>query len=168
MNYEIVPTTQAHIEEFWKVLDSVARERKYISFFVGPPMERFRAFVLGNIEKKIPQFIALVDGKVVGWCDIIPSDRPVHAHCGVLGMGLIAGYREQGIGAALMQKSLEAARSCGISRVSLTVYEDNTRALEFYKKFGFQIEGIKQKDALIDGVYINVISMALLFEEHTK
>lgn len=164
MNYEILPTKEEHIEGFWKVLDSVARERKYIAFLEGPALERFRSFVLGNIEKKIPQFIALVDGKVVGWCDIIPSERPVHAHCGVLGMGLMARYRDQGIGAALMQTSLDAARGCGLTRVSLTVYEGNTRALEFYKKFGFNVEGIKKKDALIDGVYIDVISMALLFE----
>ncbi len=164
MNYEIVPTKEEHIEGFWKVLDSVARERKYIAFLEGPPMERFRAFVCGNIEKKTPQFIALVDGKVVGWCDIVPSDQPVHAHCGVLGMGLMAGYRDQGIGAALMQISLDAALACGLIRVSLTVYEGNNRALEFYKKFGFNVEGIKKKDALIDGVYIDVINMALLFE----
>lgn len=164
MKYEIVPTREEHIEGFWKVLDSVARERKYISFFEGPPMERFRAFVLGNIQKKIPQFIVLVEGKVVGWCDIKPSDRPVHAHCGELGMGLMDGYRDQGIGTELMMTSLNAARAFGMTRVSLTVYEGNTRALEFYKKFGFRVEGIKQKDALIDGVYINVISMALLFE----
>lgn len=164
MNYDIVPTKEEHIEDFWKVLDSVARERKFISFFEGPPMERFRAFVLGNIEKKIPQFVVTADGKVVGWCDIKPSDRPVHAHCGELGMGMLEGYRDQGIGSALMQTSLDAARHYGLTRVSLTVYEGNTRALEFYKKFGFRVEGIKQKDALIDGVYINVISMALLFE----
>ncbi len=164
MNYRIVPTAEAHLEGFWTVLDSIAKERKYISFFEGPPMERFRRFVIGNIEKNIPQFLALADGKVVGWCDIKPSDRPVHAHSGELGMGLLAGYRDQGIGSTLIQTALDAARAFGMTRVALTVYEGNTRALEFYKKFGFEVEGIKQKDALIDGVYINVISMALLFE----
>jgi ribosomal protein S18 acetylase RimI-like enzyme len=168
MNCEIVPTKEEHIEGFWKVLDNVARERRYIAFLEGPPMERFRSFVLGNIKRKAPQFVALMEGKVVGWCDIVPSDRPVHAHCGVLGMGLLAGHRDKGIGAALMQMSLDAARSCGLTRVSLTVYEGNARALEFYKKVGFRIEGVKQKDALIDGVYINVISMALLFEDQDK
>lgn len=165
MDYEIVPTTEDHIEGFWHVLDSVARERKYISFFEGPPMERFRSFVRGNIEKKIPQFVVIADGQVIGWCDIKPSDRPVHAHCGELGMGLKAEYRDKGIGSVLMQTSLDAAKAYGLKRVSLTVYEANNRALAFYQKFGFQVEGIKKKDALIDGVYIDVISMALLFED---
>lgn len=164
MNYEIVPTTEAYIEGLWKVLDSVARERKYISFFEGPPMERYRNSVLGNLGKNAPQFAAVADGKVVGWCDITLSDRPVFSHCGELGMGILDGYRDQGIGNALLLTALESARERGLTRISLTVYEGNTRALEFYKRFGFREEGVRQKAALIDGIYLNVISMALLFE----
>lgn len=164
MNYEIVPTTEAYIEGFWKVLDSVAREHKYIAFLEGPPKERFSSFVLGNMEKKAPQYVAIAEGQVVGWCDIIPIDRPVFSHCGQLGMGILERYRGQGIGNALMLKTLESARERGLTRVSLTVYEGNTRALEFYKRFGFCEEGVQKKAALIDGAYLNVINMALLFE----
>lgn len=89
---------------------------------------------------------------------------PCFSHCGDLGMGILDEYRDKGIGKALMRTALESARIRGLTRISLTVYEGNTRALEFYKMFGFREEGVKRKAALIDGVYINVISMALLLE----
>jgi hypothetical protein len=67
MNYTIVPTTEEYFEGFWAVLDSVARERRYIAFLEGPPLERFRNFVTRNIQDNAPEFLALVDDKVVGW-----------------------------------------------------------------------------------------------------
>jgi hypothetical protein len=32
-------------------------------------------------------------GEVVGWCDILPKSRPVHAHVGVLGVALLPEFR---------------------------------------------------------------------------
>jgi hypothetical protein len=42
-----------------------------------------------NIEKEYAQFVAVADANVVGWCDVIPKQRQVYSHCGVLGMGLL-------------------------------------------------------------------------------
>jgi RimJ/RimL family protein N-acetyltransferase len=44
------------------------------------------------------------------------------------------------------------------------VRDNNAHALEIYKKFGFQIEGVKKKAILLDGVYEDSICMALLRE----
>lgn len=165
MNYTIVPTTEEYFEEFWKTLDSVARERQYLAFLEGPPLEKFQNFVRENIKKASPQFLAIADDKVVGWCDIVPIDRPIHAHCGVLGMGILKEYRGQGIGKALMQTTLEKAQSSGLTRVELTVREKNTRALALYQKFGFCVEGIKRNGVRMDGVYENLICMGLLLRE---
>ena len=164
MNYSIVPTAEEYFEGFWAVLDSVAREHLYIAFLEGPPFERFLSFVQRNIQEDEPQFLALVEGKVVGWCDIVRIERPIHAHCGVLGIGALKEYRGQGIGKALMHKTLEKAWPSGFTRVELTVREANTQALEMYKKFGFCIEGIKRKGVRMDEVYEDLICMGLLLE----
>ena len=50
MNYQIVPITEAHIDDFWSAVDSVARERKYLAFLEGPPIQMTKDFVLGNIH----------------------------------------------------------------------------------------------------------------------
>jgi ribosomal protein S18 acetylase RimI-like enzyme len=129
MSYAIVPTTEEYFNGFWVALDSVARERQYLAFLEGPPLERFHNFLQENIKKASPHFLALVDGKVVGWCDIMRIDCPIHAHCGVLGMGIVKEHRGQGIGKALMQTTLEKAHSSGLTRVELTVRERNTVSL---------------------------------------
>ncbi|MGV8948524.1 MAG: GNAT family N-acetyltransferase [Candidatus Paracaedibacter sp.] len=165
MNYTIVPIAEKYFNGFWATLDSVARERQYLAFLEGPSLEKFHSFVLESIKKASPHFLALVNDKVVGWCDITQADRPIHAHCGVLGMGVVKEYRGQGIGKALIQTTLEKAQSSGLTRVELTVREGNTRALDLYKKFGFCVEGIKRNGVRIDGAYEDLICMGLLLKE---
>src|SRR5262247_3448517 len=88
MDITIARIAPEHIEGFHKVVDFVACERRYLASFEAPPLVRTRQFVMNNISKGYSQFVAIADEKVVGWCDVIPKDRPVHVHCGVLGMGL--------------------------------------------------------------------------------
>jgi ribosomal protein S18 acetylase RimI-like enzyme len=163
MPVDIVPIEESHIDGFHRTLDFVARERRYLAFLEGPPLESARAFVLSHIRRGQPQFVAVSAGEVVGWCDVTPKERPIHAHVGVLGMGLLPQFRGQGIGTELIRRSLAAARAFGFHRVELTVRENNTGAIGLYKKVGFEIEG-RQRDAIqVDGVYENLILMAVLF-----
>ena len=162
MKYEIVPLADEHIEGYAAVIDSVARERKYLAFLEGPPIDRCRAFVLANRDRGLPQFVALVDGRVVGWCDISSLERPVFAHSGVLGMGVAAGHRGKGVGLALIGAVLESAQAGGLTRVELTVREPNLPALALYRKVGFRVEGIKEKAVRVGDDYENLICMAVL------
>jgi hypothetical protein len=52
-----------------------------------------REFILNNIKQGYPQLVAVSASQVVGWCDVIPNQRPIHAHVGVLGMGLLPEFR---------------------------------------------------------------------------
>jgi ribosomal protein S18 acetylase RimI-like enzyme len=162
---EIIPIAQDHIDGFHRALDIVARERRYLAFLEAPPIEATRTFVLDNIKRGHPQFVAVsADGAVVGWCDVTPvSSRPTQAHRGVFGVGLLPQFRGQGIGTKLTQSALAAARAFGLHRVELTVREHNTGAIELYRKAGFQIEGVQRDASLVDGVYEDVICMAVVF-----
>ena len=145
---EIVPIAEGHIDGFHRALDLVARERRYLAFLEAPPIEATRSFVLDNIKRGYPQFVAVsADGEVVGWCDVTPLDRPTQAHRGVFGVGLLPQFRGRGIGKRLTKKALAAARAFGLHRVELTVREHNTGAIELYRKEGFAIEGV-QRDAV--------------------
>ena len=95
---------------------------------------------------------------------LIPKTRPVYAHCGILGIGIMKAYREQGIGKALIQKTLEKARHMGLTRIELAVREDNTHAIALYKKLGFVTEGLQLNAIRVEGVYQNLITMGLLLE----
>jgi ribosomal protein S18 acetylase RimI-like enzyme len=45
----------------------------------------------------------------------------------------------------------------------LTAREHNTGAIELYRKEGFEIEGVQRDAVLVDGVYENVVCMAVVF-----
>jgi ribosomal protein S18 acetylase RimI-like enzyme len=160
---EIVPIAEGHIEGFHRAVDIVARERRYLAFLEAPPIEATRTFVLDNIRRGHPQFVAVSAGEVVGWCDVTPLSRPIQAHRGVFGVGLLPQFRGQGIGTKLTEKALAAARAFGLHRVELTVREHNTGAIELYKKAGFAIEGVQRDAVLVDGVYEDVVCMAVVF-----
>jgi ribosomal protein S18 acetylase RimI-like enzyme len=159
---EIVPITQDHIDGFHRALDFVAREGRYLAFVEGPPLENTRAFVLDHIQRGHPQFVAISAGEVVGWCDVTPKERPIYAHGGVLGIGLLPRFRGQGIGTNLIRSTLAATRTIGLHRVELTVRQNNTRAIELYKKAGFVVEGLQRDAVQIDGLYENIVCMAIL------
>ena len=130
---EIVPITQDHIESFHRALDFVARERRYLAFLEAPPLESMRAFVLNNIKQGYPQLVAVSAGQVVGWCDVVPKPRPIYAHVGVLGMGLLPEFRRQGMGERLIRQTLAAARAFGLQSGRTKVRENNAgrdRALQ--------------------------------------
>lgn len=164
MNFNIVPIEEKHIEGFWHAVDSVARERKYLAFLEGPPIHTTKSFIQNNINDGWPHFVALSEKKIIGWCDITSLDRPVFAHVGSLGMGVLAPYRGQGIGAALIKIALQAAKAKGLTRIELTVRENNKPAIALYEKFGFITEGIHKNAVCINGKYENHIFMALLYD----
>ena len=160
---DIVPIAPEHIESFHRLFDIIARERRYLAALEAPPLESFRSFILDMISQGQVRFAALSDGEVVGWCDALPKPLPIHRH--VLGMGLLPAYRGQGIGKRLLQRTLETARAGGLSRVELTVREDNPGAIALYQKAGFVAEGVQRNAFKVDGRYHNLIMMAVLFEK---
>jgi ribosomal protein S18 acetylase RimI-like enzyme len=161
VSVEIIPIRHDHIEAFHRALDRVARERDYLAMTEAPPLTETRAFVEGNIAKGYPQFVVLVDDVLVGWGDIIPNSRPLYAHGGVLGLGIVAEFRGLGLGGALISKLLLSAQAMGLKRVQLTVRSDNQRAIKLYERLGFQHEGEMRMAIHIDGIYKNSLMMAI-------
>lgn len=128
----------------------------------APSPEEVRKFVLDNIRSNAPQWVAIAECSVVGWCDISVKPRPTLAHSGVLGMGVRREYRGCGIGGALIRATLEAAHERSFTRVELTVRADNVRAKRLYDRLGFAVEGICRNHIRVDGNYYDSYLMALL------
>jgi RimJ/RimL family protein N-acetyltransferase len=161
---EIEQIREEHIDGFHAALDVVCRERAYLAFLEAPPIESTREFVRANIARGSPHLVALDEARVVGWCDVMPNSRPTKRHGGVLGMGLLPQWRGRGLGAQILRQALAASRAFELSRVELSVRDDNARAQALYRKLGFEVEGRNRKAFLVDGVYIDLIIMALLFD----
>jgi hypothetical protein len=93
LSYTIRSITAGDSGGFHAAVDSVARERRYLSFMEAPPFDQIRAFVLKTTDDGLPQFVAQVDGQIVGWCDILPDTRRTVSAHGTLGMGLLPPFR---------------------------------------------------------------------------
>jgi RimJ/RimL family protein N-acetyltransferase len=149
-------------ESFRECLDSVARERTYLAQVGAPPLERTRQFVEESVAKDAAQYVAVIDGRVVGWCDIFAHWAYALQHVGTLGMGVHASFRGQGLGRRLIAKTLAHACDKGIYRVTLEAREDNLRAIRLYESMGFKHEGRAPCALRFDGVFYAGVSMALL------
>lgn len=123
-----------------------------------------KRFVRRNIREGYAQHVALVEDRVVGWCDVLPIDRPTRAHTGVLGIGVLAEFRGRGIGTALIRKTLEKAGASGLTRIELGVRQSNASVVRLYEGFGFVHEGVQRNAIRMDGKYENLICMALLLD----
>ncbi len=159
---EIVPLAEPHFAGLRDALDSVAREQRYLAFTQAPPWEECLVFYRDIVTHDRSHFVALVDGAVVGWCDVLPSHGQARAHVGTLGIGLVTAARHRGLGKTLMLAALGKAWAQGLTRIELTVRADNLNAKALYERMGFQAEGLQLRAFRVDGAYHDLITMALL------
>ena len=159
----VVAVAQSHASSLHACFESVARERRYLARVEAPPIEETERFVQASLKKGTPFFVAVGAEGVVGWCNIVASDGEGFTHRGTLGMGVLNEYRGQRIGTRLIGRAIEAAKETGLERVELAVFASNIPALKLYEKVGFVTEGVKRKARKIDGVYDDIIQMALRF-----
>lgn len=168
MTVDVTPIVPEHIEGYRRAVDTVARERRYLTLLEAFSLPQTRNFVLGLIEKGDPMFVALANDEVVGWCDIQRLPFPAHAHRGTLGMGVVPGYRGHGIGYRLIDRTLKQALATGFVRVELSVRADNLRAARLYEKLGFLKEGVLRDAVFVDGEYHDAIVMAVIDRAHSS
>jgi RimJ/RimL family protein N-acetyltransferase len=109
-------------------------------------------------------YLVAVDGdKIIGVLNCRGRNRQAVRHVTTLGMSVDRMWRGKGIGSQLMARAIQWARSTGIvSRIELLVFERNETAVHLYRKFGFEIEGLRRKAIFRDGEYLDDLMMALL------
>ena len=104
--------------------------------------------------------VAEVEGEVVGYLEFVNGRRKRTQHSGSFSIFIQDGYREKGIGRALIQVLLDWAVSAPIiEKVTLAVFSNNTRAIAVYQKLGFQVEGHCPRDMKINGEYVDSVLM---------
>lgn len=133
----------------------------YLSVVEPPDVATLYAAIEKNVEKKLPLMLAVVGETVVGWCSVARNYRVGFEHSGILSIGVNGDYRGQGLGKRLLRETVERARAIGISRIELDVFASNTVAIDFYVNHNFALEGRKRNARCLNGVYDDVICMAL-------
>ncbi|WP_418318909.1 N-acetyltransferase family protein [Piscinibacter sakaiensis] len=161
MPFQIAALSEAHFVQLHAVADAVAREARYLAMTEAPPFQEAAAFYRSVLATG-QCHVALDAGAVVGWCDVLPVFGESRRHVGVLGIGLAKECRGRGLGGALLRAAIDAAWARGLTRIELTVREDNGNARRLYEKAGFLHEGIHRRSFLVNGRYVDACAMALL------
>ena len=104
------------------------------------------ASVFANVYRAILEGSAVVsvaeeDGDVVAVCSLHRKGNHVEdRHVASLGVFVLAGYRGRGIGEALIRHALDKCAG-RFELVTLTVLASNRRAVELYRRLGFEASG---------------------------
>ena len=100
--------------------------------------------------------VACANEKTVGMAHLVPGKFEKTKHVGFLGISILKGFRGIGIGTAMMNHIMEwAKKQKGLEKISLTVFSANETAINLYRAFGFEIEGVSKKQYKIEGKYID-------------
>jgi L-phenylalanine/L-methionine N-acetyltransferase len=109
-----------------------------------------------------PAILACRGEEMVGCADLRHFDGR-RAHAGEVGLVVHDAHWGHGIGTALLGALTDTAdRWLGLTRLQLTVFADNHRAIALYRRFGFRIEGTHRSYAFRDGTLADALSMARL------
>jgi L-phenylalanine/L-methionine N-acetyltransferase len=114
-----------------------------------------------NIPDHVYAYVAILDGEIVGNIGFELCTNPRRRHVASFGMGVKDKAQGRSVGSTLLKTVIELADNwLNLKRIELTVYTDNERAINLYKKFGFEIEGESKAYAFRNGQYVDVYHMA--------
>ena len=113
-------------------------------------------------DKKSLTLVAIINDRIVGNLNVWPTGLRKMKHLREISMLIVKGYREIGVGTALMDYGLSwAKRQKDIEKVVLGVFSSNKRAHGLYKKFGFKVEGVLKNQHILKGKYADELRMAI-------
>ncbi|KPB78676.1 Acetyltransferase [Pseudomonas syringae pv. maculicola] len=125
-------------------------------------IEVWRKRLAASTERHV-KLVALSGGEVIGSLGLEQYSRSRQSHVGAIGMGVASAWHGKGIGSKLLAAALDIADNwMNMHRVELTVFADNEAAQGLYRKYGFEQEGRLRNYAVLDGVFVDALSMARL------
>jgi RimJ/RimL family protein N-acetyltransferase len=150
------------LPEVVEALNSVIREGKYL--FLNEEivdMEEECRWFEHSVKAGMLYLVARVEGKVAGGASL-HSKTDKRAHVAEFGIFIRDGYRNSGLGTAIIKEFIEIGKKQGLDILQLSVFANNTRALNVYKKCGFKEIGSLSRDIkFLDGEYTDRILLEL-------
>jgi putative acetyltransferase len=147
------------------------------SIYMHPTVNPYLSFEIMTKDKFLPIFKELtnsgilyiyenIDGQIAATCIVCYQERRcAHVVC-LSTFATNPNFHRQGIGSKFMRELIDEIRKNEqIKRIELYAEIDNEIALNFYKKFGFQIEGCLKKYMKREqnDHYIDELVLALVF-----
>ena len=120
-----------------------------------------KLFEQKNASLNEAMIMCVVDGKVVGNCEISFFRGMKTKHRASIGIALIREFWNQGIGTKMFEEMIRLAESReDVLQLELEFVEGNARARHLYEKMGFRITGVHPNAIrLKDGTLLNNYTM---------
>lgn len=114
-----------------------------------------------NAAENEAMLACIVDGRVVGNCQITWSTGIKTRHRASVAIAVLKEYWNQGIGTRLLKELISIAEeNKQLLQMELEFVEGNSRARALYEKMGFRITGVRPNAIrLKDGTLLNEYSM---------
>lgn len=167
MNIEIRERDVNDVNEFCEFLLKLDDEAEFMLFEKGErniSKERIQKNIESVINDGNMCYVALTNGKIIGYIIAVRESFIRTNHVAVVVAGILEEYCSKGIGYLLLQNIIEWASANKVKRLELTVITENERAINLYKKCGFEIEGTRKVSTLKNGRYYDEFYMAKILE----
>lgn len=109
--------------------------------FPDPWHESFFKRELRKKREHAYLYVAKLDKRVIGYIIFYIFSGEGH----IYNIAVDTAYRRRGIGKYLLESALEIIEKNGVDEVFLEVSVRNTAALELYKKYHFQVFGVRKR-----------------------
>lgn len=120
-----------------------------------------KLFEQKNESSNEAMIMCVVEGRVVGNCEISFFKGMKTKHRASIGIALISEFWNQGIGTKMFEEMIRIAENReGVIQIELEFVEGNARARHLYEKMGFRMTGIRPNAIrLKDGTLLNEYTM---------
>ena len=106
--------------------------------------------------------LAELGDQLVGYLELTGGSFRRSRATAYLVIGVCADAAGRGTGTGLLRHAKDWAAAHGLHRLELTVMAHNTRAIRLYERMGFSVEGRRSECLLIDGRFIDELTMAVI------
>ncbi|MFC5632106.1 MULTISPECIES: GNAT family N-acetyltransferase [Streptococcus] len=153
---EVLKLVQEETDFLTRDSDSPAMSAEQAEIFIDSQLQKENAIC----------FVAKLGSQVVGVLNVSAGTFAKTNHIGEVFIAVKKTYQSYGIGSFLMEALIDwAEHTSAIRRLELEVQVRNDKAVGLYQKFGFVIEGTKQRGAKTkNGEFLDVYAMAKLID----
>jgi len=140
------------------IVNNIAAEKYYI--VPESSREDWDEAIREITNRKGLIIVAQVNDRTVGMAHLVRGKLEKNNRVGFLGIAILKESRGMSIGTTMMNHIIGwAEKQKGLEKISLTVFSTNKAAINLYRKFGFKIEGVSERQYKIEGKYVDDITM---------
>ncbi|MCF7844081.1 GNAT family N-acetyltransferase [Candidatus Gracilibacteria bacterium] len=162
LDLKIIPFTYKHAHVFSKLRRDIDNDSEHLLAKKDERRENAIHIIAKLIisQRRTVTFLAFDNKLDIGYVSLVfPKFTKLKGNS-YLTIAVREKYRGMGIGGALMDKAESYAKSVGVRRVELEVFGKNIKAIELYKKRGYETEGIKKEAVFNNGHFDDIVIMA--------